>query len=250
MPMELLAERAKSSFGLDLNADQLAAFQIYYTELADWNERVNLTAIISYEDVQVRHFLDSLALANPQLRGDPPQSKFNLSQMAVIDIGAGAGFPGLPLKIIFPGMRLTLADSVGKKTNFLSHLIGKLELEQVTVLTGRAEDLGQQAAHRERYDLVTSRAVAALPTLAEYCLPLCKVGGLFIAPKKGDLNEELASAQAAIVKLGGKLRQTPTFELEPEVAEARLLVVADKVAATPPGYPRRAGLPAKRPLTA
>lgn len=247
--METLATQAKNLLNIELTPGQLAAFQTYYTEMVAWNERTNLTGITDYQEVQVKHFLDGLTLASPTLRGDKPSGVFDLTNAALIDIGAGAGFPGLPLKLLFPQMRLTLVDSVGKKTAFLSHLVGKLRLEGVTVLTGRAEDLGQQQAHRERYDLATGRAVANLAVLAEYCLPLCKLGGLFIAPKKGKLDEEIAAAQPAIKMLGGRLRQTPNFEFEPDAHDHRLLIVADKIEPTPSVYPRRAGLPAKRPLT-
>lgn len=247
--MEILAERAKVLLGLELTAAQLQAFQIYYEELADWNERTNLTAVTGYEEVQVRHFLDSLTLASPKLLGDNPDNPFDIATASLLDIGAGAGFPGLPLKIIYPQLRLTLLDSVGKKTNFLTHIADKLHLQNVTVVTGRAEELGQQPEHRERYDVATGRAVAALPVLAEYCLPFCKVGGLFIAPKKADIAEEIASASVAVTKLGGSLRQTPEFELEPNSDDKRILIVVDKVAPTPSGYPRRAGLPSKRPIS-
>lgn len=249
MTMEILAEGARALLGLELTEVQLEAFQIYYQELADWNERTNLTAVTNYEEVQIRHFLDSLTLAYPKLRGDPDDKLFDMATANLLDIGAGAGFPGLPLKIIYPQLHLTLVDSVGKKTNFLTHLVNKLQLQNVTVLTGRAEDLGQQPEHRERYDVATGRAVAALPVLAEYCLSLCKIGGLFIAPKKADITDELASAQVAIAKLGGSLRHTPEFELEPNSRDKRKLIVVDKVKPTPSGYPRRAGLPAKRPIS-
>ena len=247
--MESLAVHAKNLLNIELTAIQLEAFQIYYTEMLAWNERTNLTGITDYQEVQVKHFLDALTLASPTLRGEAVSTVFDISEVALIDIGAGAGFPGLPLKLLYPKMRLTLVDSVGKKTAFLSHLVGKLRLEGVTVLTGRAEDLGQQQAHRERYNMATGRAVANLAVLAEYCLPLCKVGGLFVAPKKGQLDKEITLAQPAIKLLGGELRQTPTFEFEPETHDQRQLLVVDKIAPTPSAYPRRAGLPAKRPIT-
>jgi len=247
--MESLAVHAKNLLNIELTAIQLEAFQIYYTEMLAWNERTNLTGITDYQEVQVKHFLDALTLASPTLRGEAVSTVFDISEVALIDMGAGAGFPGLPLKLLYPKMRLTLVDSVGKKTAFLSHLVGKLRLEGVTVLTGRAEDLGQQQAHRERYNMATGRAVANLAVLAEYCLPLCKVGGLFVAPKKGQLDKEITLAQPAIKLLGGELRQTPTFEFEPETHDQRQLLVVDKIAPTPSAYPRRAGLPAKRPIT-
>jgi 16S rRNA (guanine527-N7)-methyltransferase len=249
--MEILAEQAKKVLDLDLTTAQLNTFQLYYTELINWNSHTNLTAITEYAEVQIKHFLDSLTLASPLWRGDSAKQTqaVSWSNLALIDIGAGAGLPGVALKILYPELRLTLVDSVGKKTAFLSQLVAKLNLPNVTVLTGRAEDLGQQPAHRERYDIATGRAVAALAVLAEYCLPLCKVGGIFIAPKKGDLSQELEQAKPAITKLGGQLRQTKPFELESGTSDKRLLVVADKIKASPTEYPRRAGVPAKRPLS-
>ena len=245
--LELLQKEATGCLGLRLDETHLSRFQLYYEELVDWNSRINLTAITEYEAVQVRHFLDALTLASPLLRGDPPGHPFDLSAARVIDIGAGAGFPGLPLKILYPDIKLTLVDSVGKKTTFLKHLAVKLGFPDVEVLTGRAEELGQAAAYRERYDLATGRAVAAWPVLAEYCLPFCRIGGLFVAPKKDELGAELASASAVAKVLGAKLRPTEPFTLPGEASQRRL-VVAEKVRPTPKTYPRRTGLPAKQPL--
>jgi 16S rRNA (guanine527-N7)-methyltransferase len=245
--LELLQKDTAEWLGLRLDETQLGRFQLYYEELVDWNSRINLTAITEYEAVQRRHFLDALTLASPQLRGDPPGQPFDLSAARIIDIGAGAGFPGLPLKIAYPEIRLTLVDSVGKKTAFLKHLAAKLGFSDVEVLTGRAEELGQAVVYRERYDLATGRAVAAWSVLAEYCLPLCRVGGLFVAPKKAELGTELASAPMAAKLLGGKLRPTESFTL-PGETEPRRLIVAEKVRPTPKTYPRRTGLPSKQPL--
>lgn len=248
--MELLAQSARELLGLELSAGQLAQFQLYYDELVSRNSQVNLTAITEYEAVQLRHFLDSLTLASPVLRGDPPAEPFDLANASLIDIGAGAGFPGLPLKIIYPELKLTLVESVGKKVNFLKEVAAKLNLDQVTVLTGRAEEISQMAQHRESYDLATGRAVAALPVLTEYCLPLVKTNGLFIAPKKGNLEVEIAEAAKAIALLGGNLRSSPTFNLPSDSpGDERRLLVIEKIAATPAAYPRRAGLPAKRPIS-
>lgn len=245
--MELLAKTAKEMLGIDLSAEQLGQFQQYYEALVSRNEQVNLTAITGYEAVQLRHFLDSLTLASPALRGDPAGKPFDLSKASLIDIGAGAGFPGLPLKILYPQIRVTLVESVGKKAAFLSEVAKQLGLTDVTVLTGRAEEIGQSREHREKYDLATGRAVAALAVLAEYCLPLVRVGGLFIAPKKGELAEEIRSAEKAIQVLGGQLRASLSFHL-PDEEDRRQLIVVEKIAKTPANYPRRTGLPAKRPL--
>lgn len=245
--MELLAKTARELLGLELSAEQLELFRHYYEELVSRNEQVNLTAITEYEAVQLRHFLDSLTLASPALRGDPPGKPFDLSKASLIDIGAGAGFPGLPLKILYPEMRLTLVESVGKKATFLSEVAAKFGLKNVTVLTARAEEVGQMLTHREKYDLATGRAVAALAALAEYCLPLVKVGGLFVAPKKGELTEEIRAAGKSLQVLGGQLQPTPQFRL-PGEEDSRQLIVVEKVNKTPSSYPRRIGLPAKRPL--
>lgn len=249
--LEVLQEGARKLLGIELSQEQLERFQLYYEELVAWNEKVNLTAITGYEAVQVRHFLDSLTLAAPELRGDPPGKPFKMGQASLIDIGAGGGFPGLPLKILYPGLKLTLVDSVGKKTGILSQIAEKLGFTDVRVVNGRAEELGQSAEHREKYDVATGRAVAAWPVLAEYCLPLTRPGGLFIAPKKGDLAAELKNSPAVAKTLGGKLRQSPVFQLPddpPTPENQRRLVVADKVKATPRLYPRRTGIPAKQPL--
>lgn len=245
--MELLANEAQTRLNITLTAAQLAQFQLYYEQLVDWNTRINLTSIIEYEAVQIRHFLDSLTLASPRLRGDV--KPFDLANASLIDIGAGAGFPGLPLKIVYPKLRLTMSDSVGKKVNFLKQVAQALGFDDVRVITNRAEELGQNSTYRQKFDVATGRAVAVLPILAEYCLPLCKVGGIFIAPKKGDLSAEIASADTAFKKLGGKLRTTPAFDLPDDQPGERRLLVADKISSTPPGYPRRVGLPSQKPIT-
>ena len=246
--LELLYTQAQQLLNLTLTEQQLERFQTYYQEMVDWNERMNLTSVTEYEAVQTRHFLDSLTLASPELRGDPTGKPFDLTHARIIDIGAGAGFPGFPLKILYPEAKLTVVDSVGKKTTFLTHLAEKLGLQNVTVLNGRAEELGQQTAHREKYDLATGRAVAAWPVLAEYCLPLCRVGGLFIAPKKGDLSTELAASEKIAKVLGAKLRPTVSFSLPDEPNDPRRLVVAQKTGPTSKLYPRRTGVPSKQPL--
>ena len=235
--MERLIAGAKR-LGLSLTSEQVGKFEVYYQELIRWNRRVNLTAIVDYEEVQVKHFLDSLTIALA-LRDMPPSFR-------LLDVGSGAGIPGVPLKILFSNISLTLLDSVHKKTDFLDHLVARLGLEGVEVLTGRAEDLGREEGYREQFDLVVSRGVAQLPTLVELALPFCTPGGTFIAQKKGEIEGEIAQATRAIDILGGRLREVRKVELE-EVGE-RALVIIDKLSATPHRYPRRAGVPSKRPL--
>jgi 16S rRNA (guanine527-N7)-methyltransferase len=236
--MEKFVKAVRDLTGLVLTPRQVEAFRIYETELLDWNTRHNLTAIRESEGVRAKHFLDSLSclLAWPK---DPPGS--------LIDIGTGAGFPGLALKLVLPNLRLTLVESVGKKAAFCQHIVDTLKLEKVSVLQARAEDLGQDKAHREKYDWAVARAVANLPVLSEYLLPLARVGGGMLAQKGDTAPAEAHAAQRAIQLLGGQIRQLRPVEL-PGVAEDRYLVIVDKVAPTPPGYPRRVGLPSKRPI--
>lgn len=234
-PTRFLADTA-AAWGLPLNDAQLRQFACYADELAAWNVHTNLTAITAREDVYVRHFLDSLVLAC--YWGKAPAS--------LVDIGTGAGFPGLPLKILRPELALTLVDSVGKKTAFLHHLVRVLGLDQVRVITGRAEELGRDRREREQYDVVTARAVADLRVLAEYGLPLLRVGGRLLAPKGAEAATEAAAAHSAFELLGGVLEQVVPIEL-PGV-EPRTLVVVRKVAPTDLRYPRPVGVPARRPL--
>lgn len=233
--MERLAETA-AAWGLSLGPTQIGQMARYADELRRWNQRVNLTAITDEDAVITRHFLDSLRCA----------LSWGATPGRLIDIGTGAGFPGLPLKILSPAIHLTLVESVGKKVAFLEHVVGLLGLEHVTVIAARAEALGRDPARREQYDLATARAVADLRVLAEYCLPLCRVGGRFLAPKGTQPAPEVQAAQAAISALGGRTLAVEPVEL-PGV-EPRTLVVVEKVAPTPPQYPRAVGVPAKRPL--
>jgi 16S rRNA (guanine527-N7)-methyltransferase len=238
--MEQLAAGARR-LGLALTEAQLALFQTYYEELVAWNRRVNLTTIIGYQEVQTVHFLDSLTclLAFPGWK--------DAQQVRAIDIGAGGGFPGLPLKIVWPALQLSLLEATGKKAAFLEHLIGRLSLKDVTVIHGRAEELAHEEGQREAYDLVLARAVAEMATLAELTLPFCLVGGRVVAPKGEDVGEEVEAAGRAITLLGGRLRQVMPVVLSPFLGP-RTLVVLEKVAPAPAKYPRRPGLPAKRPL--
>ena len=235
--MEKLKAGAKRS-GLELNSTQLEQFDTYYQELVDWNKQINLTAITDYEEVQVKHFLDSLTvtLAWQQTKGS-----------TVIDVGTGAGIPGIPLKIVFPDIKLVLLEATAKKVSFLHHIKQKLGLDDIEIVVGRAEEVAHVAQYRERFNLVLSRAVAQLPTLVELALPFCALGGSFIAQKKGDISQEVSRANKAIELLGGRLREVKKINLE-EFADERWLVVIDKLSPTPEIYPRRPGIPAKRPL--
>lgn len=236
--MATLAQMTQSLIGLRLSPAQLSAFELYERTLLDWNLRFNLTAIRDPEEMRVKHFLDSLTCLIAMR--DTPADR-------VIDIGTGAGFPGIPLKIVCPGMRLTLVESVGKKVQFLRHTVKVLGLEGVTILQERAETLGQNEGHRERYDWALGRAVAVMTVLAEYLLPLVKVGGRVLAMKGESGPAEAHAAEHSMRLMGGHLRQLIPVAL-PTIVEERYLVVVDKVAATPLGYPRRVGLPAKKPL--
>ncbi len=230
-----------TKLGLHLNPRQLEQFYIYYQELLDWNKRINLTKITDYDDVQIKHFLDSLTVTlacQPQLDN---------ADFRLIDVGTGAGIPGIPLKILFPEIKLVLLDSTAKKADFLQHIKNKLGLENVDIVVGRAEEVAHLAQYRERFDLVLSRGVAPLVTLVELTLPFCIIGGSFIAQKKGAIDPEISHAERAISLLGGNLREVKRVELE-EFSDERWLVVIDKVSPTPEQYPRRPGIPAKRPI--
>lgn len=237
--MDALLAGARALLNLELTPAQLAAFQIYSDELRAWNEKFNLTAITNPTEIQVKHFLDSLTL----LKALPPDSP----RLSLIDVGAGAGFPGLPLKIVNPALQLTLVEATGKKAKFCEHIAQRLNLTGVTVVHARAEEAGQQRPHRERYDWAVARAVAEMPVLAEYLLPLVRRGGRVAAQKGKDAPAETYAAARAIQKLGGELEVITEIEL-PGIVEPRYLVVLKKIAATPPQYPRRPGLPGKDPL--
>lgn len=237
--MDSLAAGARALLQLELTPAQLAAFRTYADELRAWNAQFNLTAIKDIEGIQIKHFLDSLSILKV-LR--PHGSPFRL-----IDVGTGAGFPGLPLKIVCPQMAVTLVEATGKKVKFCERVAQTLKLSGVSVIHARAEEVGRDPAHREHYDWAVARAVAELPTLAEYLLPLVKRGGHALAQKGEGAPAETQTAEGAVKRLGGELEQIVPVEL-PGIVETRYLVIFKKVAATPPAYPRRPGVPAKTPL--
>jgi 16S rRNA (guanine527-N7)-methyltransferase len=230
-----------AGLGLHLIPEQLEQFEVYYRELVDWNKRVNLTSITDYEEAQVIHFLDSLTVV---LGLDSPATG---SDLKVIDVGSGAGFPGLPLRIVFPSLRLVLLEATARKVRFLEHIVAKLGLENVEIVAGRAEEAAHRDDYREKFDVAVSRAVAPLSVLAELVLPFCAVGGRIIAPKKGSISSEIDRASKAIAALGGELNEVKEIKLE-EFKDSRYLVIINKINKTPDKYPRRPGIPAKRPI--
>lgn len=234
-----LARLAQELCGVALSAAQLRAFERYAELLIEANRRTNLTAITDPHEIRLKHFLDSLSCALPL--GTYPSGR-------LADVGAGAGFPSLPLKIAFPALSVTLIESVGKKADFCRRVIAELGLEQAAVLTERAEQVGRHPAHREQYDWAVARAVAELPVLLEYLLPLLRVGGQAIAMKGAAGPAEAQASEPALGELGGRLVRALPVEL-PGVTELRHLVVVEKVSPTPERYPRRPGIPAKRPLS-
>ena len=238
--MDLLVQGTEE-LGIALSDAQLDCFDAYYRELVDWNSRFNLTSITDHNDVQIKHFLDSLTLL---LTVNPSDLKLS----KVIDVGTGAGFPGIPLRIVFPELKLYLLDSVAKKTGFLEHVLERLNMPDVTVLTGRAETLAHDASMRETFDFVLARALARLPVLLEYTLPFCTVGGQVIAWKHGGIDQEIDDAATACRLLGGKLAPVCHINLN-NLSDNRILVLVDKTYSTPSGYPRKAGFVRKNPIT-
>jgi 16S rRNA (guanine527-N7)-methyltransferase len=234
-----LSQDVSTLLGIQLSDEQLAAFETYERELIEWNARFNLTSIVDPQQIRIRHFLDSLSCWIA-MRSAPPGR--------VIDLGAGAGFPGLPLKILQPQMELTLVEATAKKAGFLEHIVQVLRLEQVTVLAKRAEDVGQIPEHREAYDWAIARALAPMPVLAEYMLPVVKVGGRMLAQKGRDVKLETQQAASAFQALGGEVADVLSVAI-PHLEEERWLVTVNKTAPTPPNYPRRVGIPTKRPLS-
>jgi 16S rRNA (guanine527-N7)-methyltransferase len=236
--MEKLVQDAQALFNLHITGRQVMAFTTFEKELLEWNQKFNLTAIRDVESIRTKHFLDSLSCVLAWKSTSP---------IHLIDVGTGAGFPGIPLKILYPSLKLTLVESVGKKAMFCQHIVGVLGLEHVEVIQARAEDLGQNSKHREKYDWAVARAVANLNVLSEYLIPLVKIGGMVLAQKGESGPAEAQSAEHAMKVLGGKLKQLIPVNL-PGVVDDRYLILIDKVAATPPKYPRKPGVAAKQPL--
>lgn len=233
-------EKDLKQLHLELSKKQILQFISYYELLIDWNSRMNLTAITEFEDVLKKHFIDSLSLISAV--SDLAQKQYDL-----IDVGTGAGFPGIPLKIAFPNLKITLLDSLNKRIQFLNEVIYKLELQDIEAVHGRAEDFAKPDQFRERYDLCVSRAVANLATLSEYCIPFVKPGGFFISYKSEKVNVELEEAKKAISVLGGSFQKNIEFLL-PHSDITRNFIVIQKKNKTPLKYPRKAGLPSKEPI--
>ena len=224
--------------GITLEQSQLEQFELYYKELVSWNEKMNLTGITEREQVYMKHFYDSVSLA----------LHLNINDIqSVADIGSGAGFPGIPLKICYPHLKLTIVDSLSKRISFLQHVANELKLQDVKLIHGRAEDVARQPEHRDAYDLVTARAVARLSLLNEFCLPFTRNNGLFAAMKGSDPSEELAEAKFSLKELRGRLEKVESFSL-PVEESSRHIILIRKTGTTPAKYPRKAGLPAKTPL--
>jgi 16S rRNA (guanine527-N7)-methyltransferase len=234
------------TLGIALDSRQLAQFELYYRELVEWNEKFNLTAIIDYREVQIRHFLDclvALPLIAQQLGETLPPAR----PLRLLDVGTGAGFPGIPLKIVAPRLRVTLMDGTGKKVLFLSETVAKLELSDVAVVQGRAEEMGNDPDYRGRFDVVTARAVAALNTLVEYLLPFVKQNGMAVIYKGASAPQELSEARKAIETLGGETIRLAPVQV-PFLEEQRFVLLVKKRLPTPERFPRGQGLPRKKPL--
>jgi 16S rRNA (guanine527-N7)-methyltransferase len=231
--VSLLAEK-----NIPVSAVQLDQFETYYQELVVWNEKMNLTGITDREQVYLKHFYDSLSISFFL-----PFGKVK----TLADIGSGAGFPSVPLKIVFPALELTIVDSLQKRIHFLNHICEQLNLQNVTCLHSRAEDAARLSNHRDRYDLVTARAVAKLAVLNEFCLPFVKKGGLFVAMKGQDISTELEEANFSLRELKGKVNDVHFLRLPGDESERHIIIIS-KLDPTPKKYPRKAGLPLKSPL--
>lgn len=228
-----------NKIGITLNDQQVQQFIRFYELLVEWNSFMNLTGITEYEEVVLKHFVDSLAIVKIK--------DLSIGTPKLIDMGTGAGFPGLPIKIAFPNVEVVLADSLNKRVKFLKEVINQLGLHGITAVHGRAETLGKSNQFREKFDYCVSRAVANMAVLAEYCIPFVKVNGYFIPYKSGEIQEELQAAKHALHLLGGKLEDCTCFSL-PDTDIKRSIIQVYKVKATPKQYPRTEGKPAKEPL--
>lgn len=236
--MSQIFESKLNALGISLTSRQQEQFVQFYELLVEWNKVMNLTGITECEEVNEKHFIDSLSLVQA----------IDIDKVhTVIDIGTGAGFPGIPLKIAFPHLKIVLLDSLNKRINFLNTVIDELGLTEIVTIHGRAEDYAKRAEYREQFDLCVSRAVANLSTLSEYCLPYVKTGGMFIPYKSGEIDDEVQQAKKAIHILGGKLDEVIKFQL-PNTEISRSFVKINKVQNTAKKYPRKAGMPSKEPL--
>lgn len=238
MNKEELLRVSAASMGVELNDTQVQQFIKYYEILVEWNSFMNLTGITEYEEVVQKHFVDSLALC---------KAMDVHSVSSLIDIGTGAGFPGIPLKIAYPHLKVTLLDSLQKRIKFLNEVVMQLGLEEVETIHGRAEDFAKPSMKRESYDVCVSRAVANLASLSEYCLPYVNLGGYFVPYKSGKVEEELETSKKAVFLLGGKIEEEVKFDL-PDSDISRSLIKIKKVSATPKKYPRKSGMATKEPL--
>lgn len=223
---------------IETNENMLEQFDLFYHLLVEWNKVMNLTGITEYEEVVEKHFADSLSLAR----------FLDLNKIhTVIDVGTGAGFPGIPLKIAFPHLKVVLLDSLNKRINFLNEVIAKLDLKEIHTIHGRAEEYARKPEYREQFDLCVSRAVANLSVLSEYCIPYIRVGGIFVPHKSGEIDEEVAASRKAVDILGGQIDHVEKFQL-PDTDIHRSFVFINKIKNTQKKYPRKAGTPAKEPL--
>lgn len=229
-------EKGLKDLNIELSEEQMKQFLTYYEMLVETNKVMNLTAITEFDEVVEKHFLDSLSLVKV----------CDLSkEIRILDLGTGAGFPGIPLKIAFPELEIVLADSLNKRINFLNQVVEALGLKKITTVHGRAEEMARNKEYRECFDLCVSRAVANLSTLSEYCMPFVKIGGSFISYKSGEVDEEVVNAKHAIFLLGGKAKEVYKFDL---YEQKRSFVTIEKKKGTPKAYPRKAGTPSKQPL--
>lgn len=226
--------------GILLAESQIDKFYHFYGLLIAWNQKMNLTAITEWDEVVIKHFIDSLAIVKAF-------QDFGYEKSTLIDVGTGAGFPGIPLKIVFEKIEIVLLDSSKKRVRFLSHVINELKLTEIYAIHGRSEEFGQNERHREKYDFCVSRAVANISTLSEYCLPFVKIGGSFISYKSGLIEEELSAGKNAILILGGKIKEKILFQLT-EQGLSRSLIVIEKIGSTNSRYPRKAGIPSREPI--
>lgn len=233
-----ILERGCQLLNLSITEKQEEQFMQYYELLVEWNKVMNLTGITEFDEVMRKHFLDSLSIVKAI-------EKKNM--LRVLDLGTGAGFPGIPLKIMFPEWDIVLLDSLNKRIKFLNEVIGQLGLQKISTIHGRAEDFARKEEYREKFDLVVSRAVANLSSLSEYCLPYVKQQGIFVSYKASDVEEEVREAKKAVTVLGGNLEKTVEFQL-PDTDIDRTLLVIQKIKKTPGKYPRKAGLPSKEPI--